>query len=90
MVTMWTTKDNVLLDPLDPTSSGRLVSSTSQNVITINQAGESCPMINYNAKTYLQYPANWQMQMTKTPPQNIANVMFQYYFTEGDHGRLNT
>jgi hypothetical protein len=81
---LWTTKDGYYGIGLNPGSSGTVL--RDWNVITFDEQGKSCG--SYNAKTYLKYPGNWQMQKSDLK-ENLESLMWlKYQFTEGDHGKL--
>jgi hypothetical protein len=78
-----TTKNGHYMD-LTPSSPGKVL--TSQDIITFDQQGKSCGT--YNAKTVLQYPSGWQMELNNLNQDLWSLCWLKYSFTEGDHGRL--
>ncbi|MGA2120902.1 MAG: PEGA domain-containing protein [Methanoregula sp.] len=84
VITYSVKKNGQWISDLTPSSSGTLLSN--QNVINIDENGNTCPP--YTSTQVLKYPDGWQVQENGLS-QELENVMWNVYsFTEGDHGRL--
>jgi len=82
-VTLSTKKDGYYMT-LTPTSSGTVLSG--QNILTFDESGKSCGT--YNAKTVLQYPSGWQMQVNNLKQDLGSLCWLKYTFTKGQEGFL--
>lgn len=84
VIEMAVKKNGKWISQITPYSSGIVLSS--QNVITFDDEGKTCP--GYTSKDVLKFPSGWKVQQTGLS-QDLKSVMWNSYtFTNGASGRL--